>query len=175
MQALLLANIVTSTAKTFGVDGPHFIAQTLSFCLVAFVLHRYAYKPILKVLEERRRQIQESQENAARIKAELERTEEARKEALAEAGAQANKLIEEARAAAARVLEEETQKAIKSAQEIVERARQSSEAELARMKAELRREVGRLVVETTAKVTGKILTTEDHQRLIEETNKELAA
>jgi F-type H+-transporting ATPase subunit b len=43
------------------------------------------------------------------------------------------------------------------------------------MKAELRAELGRLVVEAAAKVTGKILTLEDQQRLIEETNKELAA
>ena len=43
------------------------------------------------------------------------------------------------------------------------------------MLAELRREVGRLVVETTAKVTGKVLTPDDQKRLAEETNRELAA
>jgi len=43
------------------------------------------------------------------------------------------------------------------------------------MKAELRKEIGRLVVETTAKVTGKVLTVEDHQRLAEETKRQLAA
>ncbi|MCP5523850.1 MAG: hypothetical protein H7A46_20120 [Verrucomicrobiales bacterium] len=94
---------------------------------------------------------------------------------MVEAGEQATKLINDAKAAAAQVLEKESQKAMAAANEIVERARQSSEAELARMKEELRQEVGRLVVETTAKVTGKVLTVEDHQRLIEETNKELAA
>jgi len=40
---------------------------------------------------------------------------------------------------------------------------------------ELRKEIGRLVVETTAKVTGKVLTVDDHQRLAEETNRQLAA
>jgi F-type H+-transporting ATPase subunit b len=43
------------------------------------------------------------------------------------------------------------------------------------MLAELRREVGRLVVQTTAKVTGKVLTPDDQQRLVEETNRQLAA
>jgi F-type H+-transporting ATPase subunit b len=43
------------------------------------------------------------------------------------------------------------------------------------MLAELRREVGRLVVDTTAKVTGKVLTLDDQKRLAEETNRELAA
>ena len=91
------------------------------------------------------------------------------------AGTQANQLIEEARAAAARVQEQETQKAVTAAEQIIAKARQAAEADHARMLAELRREVGRLVVQTTAKVTGKVLTTEDQQRLAEETNKELAA
>ena len=43
------------------------------------------------------------------------------------------------------------------------------------MLAELRREVGRLVVQTTASVTGKILTADDHRRLAEETARQLAA
>jgi F-type H+-transporting ATPase subunit b len=43
------------------------------------------------------------------------------------------------------------------------------------MLAELKREVGRLVVQATAKVTGKVLTPDDQQRMAEETSKELAA
>jgi F-type H+-transporting ATPase subunit b len=43
------------------------------------------------------------------------------------------------------------------------------------MLADLRREVGRLVVDTTAKVTGKVLTGDDQKRLAEETTRELAA
>ena len=65
--------------------------------------------------------------------------------------------------------------AIAAAQAIVDKARQATEAEHARMLAELRHEVGRLVVEATAKVTGKVLTLADQQRLAEETNRELAA
>lgn len=170
-----LGEMVGDVAHTFGVNWQLLISQIISFCVVAFLLHRFAYKPILTVLEERRQRIQEGLENAEKIKAELAKTEEARKAAMVEAGEQATKLINDAKAAAAQVLEKETQKAMAAAAEIVERARQSSEAELARMKGELRQEVGRLVVETTAKVTGKVLTVDDHQRLIEETNKELAA
>jgi len=94
---------------------------------------------------------------------------------LNQANLQANKMIEEARAAAAKVLEQETQKAIATANDIIAKARQANETELARMKTELRREVGRLVVSTTAKVTGKVLTGEDQNRLADETNRQLAA
>ena len=64
---------------------------------------------------------------------------------------------------------------MKQAEEIVRKAREVTEADRERMMAELKAEIGRLVVDTTAKVSGKVLTTEDQQRLIDETNKELAA
>ena len=84
-------------------------------------------------------------------------------------------MIEEARAAAARVQETETQKAVAQAADIIAKAQQAAAAEHARMLVELRREVGRLVVATTGKVTGKVLTPQDQQRLAEEANKQLAA
>jgi F-type H+-transporting ATPase subunit b len=94
---------------------------------------------------------------------------------MVQAGQEASKMIEEARAAATKVQEQETQKAIAAAQSIVDKAQQATRAEQVRMLADLRREVGRLVVETTAKVTGKVLTLDDQKRLAEQTNRELAA
>ena len=84
-------------------------------------------------------------------------------------------MIDEARAAAARVQAEETRKATAAAEQIVLRAREAADRDRARMLAELKREVGRLVVQTTATVTGKILTPEDHRRLAEETARQLAS
>src|SRR6266516_3797295 len=170
-----LVETAKDTAAQFGLDRAHFIAQVISFSIVAFLLQRFAYKPILQVLEERRQRIAESLANAEKIKAELARTEAQRQEILSQANVQATRLIEEARAAAARVQEQETQKAISAAREIVEKARDAADAEHARMLVELRREVGRLVVSTTAKVTGKVLTPDDQQRLAEEASRQLAA
>jgi len=172
---VLFANAVTDIANQFGLDAPHLIAQCISFSIVAFALYKFAYQPILTVLEERRQRIAESLANAEKIKQELANAQAKAQEILNQANVQANKFIEEARQSAAKVLEQESQKAIATANDIIAKARQASEAELARMKTELRREVGRLVVATTAKVTGKILTTDDQQRLAEETNRQLAA
>ena len=102
-------------------------------------------------------------------------TEAERQKILAHAGDQANKLIDEARQAAARVREQETQKAIAAAEQIVTKAREAAAQDHAQMLAELKREVGRLVVQTTATVTGKILTPDDQRRLAEETEKQLSA
>ena len=176
---LLAAGDLVDTAKAtleqFGVDWPHFIAQCISFLLVAGVLYKFAYKPVQTVLEDRRRRIAEGLANADKMKKELANAQAKAQEILNQASAQATKMIEEGRAAAARVQEQETQKAIAAAKDLVEKARQAAEAEHARMLAELRREVGRLVVATTAKVAGKVLTPEDQARLTDEANRQLAA
>jgi len=151
------------------------LAQTVSFSLVFFVLWRFAYRPIFAMLEARRQKIAEAMANADKIKAELAKTQADRKAVLAQAGDQANELIEQARTAAARVREVETQKAIAAAEQIVTKAREAAAQDHARMLAELKREVGRLVVQTTATVTGKVLTADDQKRLAEETEKQLTA
>ena len=170
-----LAETAKTTAERFGLDAPHFFAQVISFSIVTFLLYRFAYHPILAMLEERRQRIAEGLANADKIKAELARTEAARLEVLDKANAQATKLIEEARAAAARVQEQETQKAIAAAEQIMTKAREAAAQDHVRMLAELKREVGRLVVQTTATVTGKILTPEDQRRIAEETAKQVTS
>jgi len=166
---------VDEITRTFGVDWPHLIAQIISFGIVCFVLYKFAYRPILKMLEERRRLIELGQANAVKIEAELARTEAQRQEVMLQANTQATRLIEEARAAAARVQEQETQKAIAAAEQIIVKSREAAAEDYARMLAELKREVGRLVVHTATAVTGKILTPEDQRRLAEETAKQVQA
>jgi F-type H+-transporting ATPase subunit b len=158
-----------------GLDWRILLAQTISFSIVLFVLWRFAYKPIFNMLEARRQKIAEGMANADKIKAELAKTQADRRAVLAQAGDQANELIEEARTAAARVREVETQKAIAAAEQIVTKAREAAAQDHTRMLAELKREVGRLVVQTTATVTGKVLTADDRKRLAEETEKQLTA
>jgi F-type H+-transporting ATPase subunit b len=161
-------------ARTFGVDWPHLGAQIISFGIVCGVLYALAYKPILKMLDARRQQIAAGLANAEKIRAELARIAAERQSVLAQAGVEGKQLIEDARAAAARVQAEETRKAIAAAEQILERAHEAAARDYARMLADLKHEVGRLVVQTTASVTGKILTADDHRRLTEETTSRLA-
>jgi F-type H+-transporting ATPase subunit b len=170
-----LMDQIKDIANTFGVDWPHLFSQIVSFVIVCALLYFFAYKRVLAMLEERRLRIAEGLANAEKSRAELARAEAERQEALAQANAQATKLIEEARAAASRVQEQETQKAIAAAEQIITKAREAAAADHARMLTELKREVGRLVVQTTATVTGKVLTPDDQRRLSEETARQLAA
>jgi F-type H+-transporting ATPase subunit b len=165
---------VESLASTFGVDWPHLLAQIVSFSVVCAVLWALAYKPILKMLAARREQIATGLANAEKIKTELARIEVERRAVLAKAEGEGRQLIEDARAATARLQAEETRKAVAMAEQILARAREAGERERAQVLAEVKREVGRLVVQTSAAVTGKILTPEDHRRLAEETARQLA-
>ena len=170
-----IGDMVRETGETFGFDLKIFLSQVISFVIVALVLRQFAYKPILKVLEERRQRIAEGLLNAEKIKQQLAEAEQRHAEILATANAQAQKMIDEARESAAHVAERKQQEAIVAAEQIVAKAREASAIEHERTMAELKRELGRLVVDTTAKVTGKVLTSEDQRRLQEEASRQLAS
>src|SRR4030088_2678441 len=156
------------TADTFGWNWQLFLSQVISFTIVALLLRRFAYKPILGILEERRRRIEEGLLNAEKIKQELAEAEKRYAEILAKANAQAQKMIDEARERRAHLSERKQQEAVTAAEQIITKAREAAALERERTMAQLKHELGRLVVETTAKVTGKVLTPEDQKRLQEE-------
>jgi len=160
---------IQQIATTFGVDWPHLLAQMISFSIVCILLHRFAYKPILTILEERRLQIAQGIADTEKIRIELARAEAKCRDIILQADGQATKLIEEAHAAAGRVQQEETQKAIAAAEQILIKSREAAAQEHARMLLELKREVGQLVVQTATMLTGKILTKEDQRRMAEGT------
>ena len=166
---------IQQIAQTFGVDWPQLIAQIVSFSIVCFLLQRFAYKPVLNMLEQRRKQIEEGVANTKKIADELAHAETRRQEILAQTNEQIDKLLDEARTAAARVKDEETQKAIASAEQIIAKAHEAAQQDYTRMLADLKKDLGRLVVEATTTVTRKVLTPEDQRRLDEETAAQLAA
>jgi F-type H+-transporting ATPase subunit b len=169
-----LSKTLHETAETFGWTWQLFLAQVISFVVVALLLKRFAYKPILAVLEERRRKIEEGQINAEKIKKELAEAEKRYQEIVAKGNADAQKMIDEARESAAQLSERKQQEAITAAEQIIAKAREASAIEHERTMDSLKRELGRLVVDTTAKVAGKVLTPEDQRRLQEEAARQLA-
>jgi F-type H+-transporting ATPase subunit b len=175
LAAASMGDMIKETGETFGFDVWIFLSQVISFILVALVLRRFAYKPILAVLEERRRRIEEGLLNAEKIKQQLAEAEQRHAEILAQANAQAQKMIDEARESAGVVAERKQQEAVVAAEQIMAKAREASAIEHERTMLELKRELGRLVIDTTAKVTGKVLTAEDQKRLQEEASRQIAS
>ena len=170
-----ISDVVRETAEMFGWNWKLFLSQVISFCIVAYLLQRFAYKPILALLEERRRKIEEGQINAEKIKKELAEAEKRYQEILAKANADGQKMIDEARESAAHLSERKQQEAVAAAEQIIAKAREAAAIEHERTMESLKHELGRLVVETTAKVTEKVLTPEDQRRLQEEAARQLAS
>jgi F-type H+-transporting ATPase subunit b len=166
---------IRETADTFGWNLWLFLSQVISFVTVAILLRRFAYTPILNVLHERRDRIAEGLRNAEKIKQQLADAEKHHAEVLAKAHAEAQKMIDEARESSAHLADRQMQEAAAAAEQVMAKARVGSALEHERTMAELKRQLGHLVVDTTAKVTGKVLTPEDQQRLQQEAARQIAS
>src|SRR6202166_3917048 len=120
--AASFTDTLKETADTFGWNWELFLSQVISFVIVAFLLRRFAYKPILAVLEERRRRIEEGLLNADKIKKELAEAEKRYAEILGKANADAQKMIDEARESSAHLAERKQQEAVAAAEQIIAKA-----------------------------------------------------
>ncbi len=159
----------------FAVDWPKFLSQVVIFLLVYTVLSKFAFKPVVAMLEQRRRMIEEAHENSLKVKQQLADAEKRYEEILSKANAEAQRMIEEARQSSAHLAEKKQQEAIAQAEQIIQKAREATQAEREKTLAELKHEIGRLVIDTTAKVTGKVLTPEDQKRINQEAATQAAA
>ena len=170
-----LADSAREIGDTFGWNLRMFLSQVVSFFIVIILLKQFAYKPILAVLEERRQKIAEGLLNAEKIKQQLAEAEQRYQEILTKGNAAAQKMIDEARASAGVVAERKQHEAAAAAEQIMAKAREASALEHERTMSALKRELGRLVIDTTAKVTGKVLTSDDQRRLQDEAARQVSA
>src|SRR5215469_8714454 len=107
-----VTDILRQTADTFGWNWKLFLSQVISFSIVAYLLQRFAYKPILAVLEERRRKIEEGQINAEKIRKELAEAEKRYQEIVTKANSDGQRMIDEARESSAHLADRKQQEAI---------------------------------------------------------------
>ena len=155
---------VEAIATKFGVTWPTLIAQMVNFLLVAFILHKFAIKPILATYDERQKKIADGLQYAEEMKAQLMEAEKERVEKIKEAVSEAQKILGDAREQSKAMLEQKIQEASAQAESLIRKAGEATELERQKMLAEVKAEVARLVVETTARVLDKELSSEDKER-----------
>lgn len=155
---------IAEIAGDFGVDKQTLIAQMVNFLLVAFVLHKFAIKPILATHDERQKKIADGLQYAEEMKAQLMEAEKERVEKIKEAVSEAQKILGDARDQSKAMLEQKIQEASAQAETLIRKAGEATELERQKMLAEVKAEVARLVVETTARVLDKELSSEDKER-----------
>lgn len=151
-----------------GINLPVLVAQTVNFVFLLIVLRLFIYKPVLKMLDERREKIREGLSAAERGR---EQAAEASREAQAQIDAartEGQQIVAQAQAISQRIQEEARQQAQTQTEAMLERARNEISLERDTAIAELRREFADLTISAAEKVIGQSLDRNAHQRLINE-------
>jgi F-type H+-transporting ATPase subunit b len=143
------------------------------FGITFFVLRKYAFGPVQKIIDERRQRIRESIQEADNARDEARRLLEEHRALMREARGQSEEILAEARRVAESQRERLREELEAERQRRIEDTRKQVEAETRRALEQLRAEVAELTVVATARVTGKVLDDEDHRRLIDEAVGEL--
>jgi F-type H+-transporting ATPase subunit b len=152
-------------------DPGLYIWTIVTFLVLAGLLRKFAWRPLLEALERRQDAIRKSLDEAKQAKKDLERLNEESARILAEARAEADAIISRTRADAARAGEEMKQKARADAENIVRNAEREISLETSRALQKVRQEAVDLSVAIASKIIQRNLSREDNERLIAETLK----
>jgi F-type H+-transporting ATPase subunit b len=172
-EAAPAASGISKIFGDFGISWPFLLAQVLNFLIVAFILWKFAFKPVLATLDERQKEIASGLQYAEEMKAKLDAAQQEAAASAKRSQVEAAKVIDEARKSAKEFLDKQTQEAAAKASDMLVKAQQVIELEKRKMLAEARTEIARLVVATTQKVLAKELTDADRSRYNESAAREL--
>jgi len=143
------------------------------FAITFFVLRKYAFGPIQRVIDERRERIRRTLEEADNARDEARRLLEEHRALVAQARSDAESILAEARRVADAQRDRVREETEADRQRRLEETKRQIEAETQRALGQIRAEVAELTLIATAKVTGKVLDSDDQRRLIEEAIGEL--
>ncbi|MEZ5274986.1 MAG: F0F1 ATP synthase subunit B [Opitutaceae bacterium] len=167
------AGEAVSLTQRFGIDLPYLIAQIVSFSIVAFLLYRFAFKPVLATLDERRSKIEDGLRYTEEMKVKLAEAEAQHAATLKAAALEAQKIIHDARDTGKEMIERQTREAAERAEQMIAKAEQAIELEQKKMLADVREEIARLVVMTTSKVLSRDLSETERTRFVASATEEL--
>ena len=151
-----------------GLNIPSLIAYLINFAILLGILFLFAYKPMLRLLDQRSERIRESLEAADRAREEAATSHEAIEEQLNEARREGQRLLDQAREAAQRFRDEEMDRARQEAETFVSRARSDIRRERDAAIDEVRANFGDLAISAAERVLRRSLDRQAHQDLIEQ-------
>ena len=166
-------NPITKITHDFGISTPFLAAQIINFLIVAFILWKFAFKPVIATLDERQKKIASGLQYADEMKAKLDAAQQETAASAKRSQVEAAKVIDEARKSAKEFLDKQTHEAATKASDMLVKAQQVIELEKKKMLAEARTEIARLVVTITQRVLSKELSEADRSRYNEAAAREL--
>ncbi len=150
-----------------GINVPTLLAQVVNVVILLVVLYFVAYKPVMRMLDERSKRIRDSMEQADAIKEQVARTEEEVKKQLTAAGKEGRERIDQSVKAGEEVKEKARQGARQEAEALITRARDEIKRERDEAIGELRKEVADLTIAAAEKVIDRSLDKKAHRDLID--------
>ena len=165
----MIASLVDTFAgigREFGVHWQLILIQSINFLCVVAVLYFFAFKPILKTLDQRRSKIEEGLKFADDIKVKLADTEKKTQEQIQQAQQSAKEIMEKAQQDAVSYFEQKKVEANQMAQSIIENSKKELSAEKEQMFNALKSEVKDLVIDVTARVLQKNMTDDDRAKYV---------
>jgi F-type H+-transporting ATPase subunit b len=156
-----LAGLAPTSA--IDISGTMVVLTWISFLLAAFLLHRLAWRPLLRALDKREREIRNSLEEAETARRQTELSAERSRQLVAEAMDRARALSEESRLASERAAARLDQEAREQARRLVDDANQEIAAARLRAVEELRREAATLAVQLSERMLDEQMTPEQRR------------
>jgi F-type H+-transporting ATPase subunit b len=150
-----------------GINGPLLVAQIINFLILLGLLYLFAYKPILKMFDERANKIKESMDMTESVKQQAANAEEEAKKRIEEASQEGQEVIARAIKTGEEIRQKAENDAKPEAEALVDRARQEIQQERDEAIAELRKEFTDLTIAAAEKVIEQELDKERHLKLIE--------
>jgi len=150
-----------------GINLPVLVSQIINFVILFGLLYLVAYKPIMRMLDERSRKIKESMEQTEFIKEQAERAEEEVKKQLEAASKQGQEVIARAMRTGEEIRQKAQQEAKQDAEALITRAGMEIQRERNEAIDELRKEFADLTILAAGKVIDRSLDKEAHRQLID--------
>ena len=155
-----------------GISLPTLLAQIVNFAILFGLLYLVAYKPIMRMLDERSRKVQESMEQTEYIKEQAEHAEEETKKRIEAGSKEGQEVIARAVRTGEEVRQQAQQEAREEGESLITRARVEIQRERDDAIDELRKEFADLTILAAEKVIDRSLDKEAHRQLIDKTLEE---
>ncbi len=149
-----------------GIDYKLIIAQAVNFVLLLVILQRLAYKPVLKMLNDRTEKINKSLKQAQKIEEELKNTEETKIAEIKKAKEESQRIIKEAQDSAEKKSLEALEKTRTKTKEIVEKAKQEIRSEKEKSVAEAKKEIADISILIAKKIIGNSIDEKEQKKIV---------
>lgn len=159
--------------KELGIDPKLLLAQLINFAILVFVLKKFLYKPVIAMLEKRKKEIDEGLKLSEKMKDEEEKLEDKHRKVIETARKEAKEIVEEAKKQAKGQTKEIIERAHKEAADIIEKAKEQVIISRKGSEKELREEAVNMAVAMIKRVVPISLSVEEHRKILAKQIKDL--